>query len=180
LNTTCIICNATEHRETVEHIIPGSLGNEYYVLPRGVVCFNCNNRIARVEHRVVSSMLFMQERKRYKLIRDPDNHSLTELNNDDLIYLVVKMGYEGLYKSKRKIWNNQAWKDVKEYLIHRDNYPGIKDRILPEGLRYNSIPGWMDRFRLRNHHLTLEYGQYDSKLYVRFQFGKIRIWTRLI
>lgn len=44
----CLFCK-TESGESrsVEHIIPESLGNKSYILPRGVVCDRCNNYFAR-------------------------------------------------------------------------------------------------------------------------------------
>ena len=44
----CIFCK-TDSSETksIEHIIPESLGNKSFVLPRGYVCDKCNNYFAR-------------------------------------------------------------------------------------------------------------------------------------
>ena len=179
MNVACIICNATDNRETVEHIIPQSLGNEYYVLPKGVICFNCNNRIAKVEYRVVSSSVFMDQRIKYKLIRSSKDHFITDLRNDDLLYFTVKIGFEGLYKSRRKMWENINWEDVRSYLLNRELGMMVKERIHPDDLKYKPIPRWIERFRLRNKHLTLEYAIQGHKLYVRFQFGTIRVWARL-
>ena len=179
MSAPCIICNSTSNKETVEHIIPQSLGNEYYVLPKGAICFNCNNRIAKVEYRVVSSALFIDQRKEYGLISPKNDNSITELNNDDLIYLLVKMGYEGLYHSRKKIWTKYNWSDVRAYLLHSDKGSISFDRSQPPVVKFKSIPKWMDRFRLKNHHLSLDYALEDNKVFVRFQFGKIQVWTRM-
>jgi len=44
----CIFCkqnSSTAKFESKEHIIPDSLGNKELILPAGVVCDNCNNRV---------------------------------------------------------------------------------------------------------------------------------------
>ncbi|NNF34766.1 MAG: hypothetical protein HKN68_11680 [Saprospiraceae bacterium] len=179
MSATCIICNQVHYNETVEHIIPGSLGNEYYVMPKGEVCYQCNNRFARVENKVVSSHVFMDERKKYGLVKNPDLQGNTVLDKD-LYFLMVKMGYEGMYRSRKKIWDKFRWDEVRQYLIKRNPYDSLKDRSLPANVQFKSIPGWLDRFRLRNNHLTLEYAEVDERLYIRFQFGKIRTWVRMI
>ncbi len=44
----CIFCrNNSICSRSIEHIIPGSLGNRRHVLPPGVVCDRCNNYFAR-------------------------------------------------------------------------------------------------------------------------------------
>lgn len=176
---TCIICHRLHQEETVEHIIPGSLGNEYYVMPKGEVCYQCNNRFARIENKVVSSHLFLNERKKYGLVKNQDIEG-NELLEEHLYFLLVKMGYEGMYRSRKKIWEKFRWDEVQHYLNKRISLEPLNDRSLPANVKFRSIPGWIDRFRLRNNHLTLEYGIVDERLYVRFQYGKIRSWVRLI
>lgn len=40
----CIFCNEiSENSKSVEHIIPESLGNTKYIMPKGLVCDKCNN-----------------------------------------------------------------------------------------------------------------------------------------
>lgn len=44
----CIFCKtSSDDSRSVEHIIPESLGNTTFILPRGVVCDRCNNYLAR-------------------------------------------------------------------------------------------------------------------------------------
>src|SRR5215217_7224004 len=44
----CIFCKAdSSASHSIEHIIPESLGNTRFVLPRGIVCDCCNNYFAR-------------------------------------------------------------------------------------------------------------------------------------
>lgn len=43
----CIFCKQDSSASvTVEHVIPESLGNKEHILPKGVVCDNCNNYFA--------------------------------------------------------------------------------------------------------------------------------------
>ncbi len=44
--TSCIYCRRPSHdARAVEHVIPESLGNSEWVLPRGAVCDDCNHRL---------------------------------------------------------------------------------------------------------------------------------------
>lgn len=44
----CIFCKKdSSETKSIEHIIPESLGNKSFVLPRGYVCDKCNNYFAR-------------------------------------------------------------------------------------------------------------------------------------
>lgn len=44
----CIFCKSqSDQSQSVEHIIPESLGNTDYVLPKGWVCDSCNNYLSR-------------------------------------------------------------------------------------------------------------------------------------
>ncbi len=64
----------------VEHIIPESLGNQFYVLPAGFVCDGCNSFFSKIENAVLSSAVFNVERisagvltkkQRYPTIKRP-------------------------------------------------------------------------------------------------------------
>ena len=44
----CIFCRQnSRHSQSVEHIVPYSLGDRSHVLPRGIVCDGCNNYFSR-------------------------------------------------------------------------------------------------------------------------------------
>lgn len=48
MSKNCIFCGQDSTKSTsVEHIIPESLGNDKYILDRGIVCDSCNNYLAR-------------------------------------------------------------------------------------------------------------------------------------
>jgi len=49
--TVCLFCRReTEQFLQEEHIIPESLGNRTYVLPKGVVCDKCNNYFSKLDN----------------------------------------------------------------------------------------------------------------------------------
>jgi hypothetical protein len=66
----CIFCkNDSSNSKSVEHIIPESLGNKSHILPKGIVCDNCNNYFARkVEKKVLEKPYFNNLRYRNFII----------------------------------------------------------------------------------------------------------------
>ncbi|SRR6266478_7227762 len=65
----CIFCKTdSSHSRSIEHIIPESLGNTEHVLPRGVVCDQCNNYFARkIEGPLLESMWLRHARSRQQI-----------------------------------------------------------------------------------------------------------------
>lgn len=174
----CIICRKADQLTSVEHIIPQSLGNEHFLLPRGEVCEPCNNRFARFENRVVSSDVFMKERKRLGLILPSSDQHLT-LNEENLKRLLFKMGYEGMYRSRKTKWEEYNWEEARSILLG-GIIPEHMHEKAPQDARFRSIPRWINTFRLKNRHLTLEYAEAELKLYVMFRFGRIQANTRIV
>lgn len=63
----CVICNKDScASRSVEHIIPESLGNTRYILPKGFVCDDCNNHFATKIERPLLEMPFFKQ-LRYRL-----------------------------------------------------------------------------------------------------------------
>ena len=170
----CIFCGTDDGAETVEHIIPQSLGNVHYLLPKGCVCHQCNNRFARFENKVVSSEEFIAERKRLGAIDANIEQRVNELRREDMIKFLLKMGYEGLYHSRKEIWKKYSWTGLKDILVKGYPSDGYAINDPNDPVRYKPIPRWLDRFRLRNNHLLLEYGTDASGIFVRFQYGRLR------
>ncbi len=168
----CIYCRQLHHDETVEHIVPRALGNLHYILRKGLVCSKCNNRFARFENEVVSSDLFLEERKARGLLRQGYDVQSGSISTMAMTRFLSKMAFESLYHSKRKIWTDYDMEPVRHLLVD-----GIPDKVIApvdeSQLRYRDIPGWIERFRLRNNGLRLEYASHTSKLYFRFTFGRI-------
>ncbi len=65
----CIFCKSdTSTSKSVEHIIPESLGNKKNILPKGVVCDNCNNYFGKkIEKYVLEMPYFKSLRGRLKI-----------------------------------------------------------------------------------------------------------------
>jgi hypothetical protein len=72
--TRCIFCKQdSSTSKKVEHIIPEALGNKEHVLPRGVVCDDCNSYFGlKVEKPLLDSDYFRQARSR-NLIYNKEN-----------------------------------------------------------------------------------------------------------
>ena len=70
----CIFCKQdSSTSKKVEHIIPEALGNKEHILPRGVVCDNCNSYFGiKVEKPLLDSDYFRQARSR-NLIHNKEN-----------------------------------------------------------------------------------------------------------
>jgi hypothetical protein len=65
-STGCIFCKSTNTSfNSIEHIIPESLGNIEHTLPRGVVCDSCNNYFSRkVESPILNSPEMLDIRRK--------------------------------------------------------------------------------------------------------------------
>ncbi|MBT8219497.1 MAG: HNH endonuclease [Bacteroidia bacterium] len=177
----CIICNQTHYEETIEHIIPRTLGNIHYILPRGLVCRKCNNRFARYENRVLSSSIFVQERLRLGLVQP--NHSIQKLDLEEknLYPFLTKMGFESIYKSKKALLSKYDWQPVLSMLVQGKRNPVLDDKNDTPIRTIKSIPGWIHNFRLGRNHLQLHYAETkDNRLFFHFQFGVIKAKIRLI
>jgi hypothetical protein len=175
----CIFCSATNNDETVEHIVPRSLGNLHYILPKGKVCFRCNNKFARYESKVLSSYIFLEERQKFGLLSVNFNSTGHSLPADAMRKFLLKMGYESLYRSKNKIWQGIDFQSLLNFLNKGTDHIIFTEKFSSDPLRFKSIPGWIERFRLRNNHLMLEYAHNHNRIYFRFQFGSIRSQIRL-
>jgi hypothetical protein len=61
----CIFCKSNEDLQTIEHIVPESLGNKHYTLPSGSICKSCNNKFSRYEKEAISSSIIGFEKTRF-------------------------------------------------------------------------------------------------------------------
>ena len=175
----CIFCQSSSNFETVEHIVPRSLGNLHYILPRGTVCSHCNGKFARFENRVVSSKLFMDERRRFNLVRARNQIDGIEMMDRDLKKFLLKMAFESIYASRPKVWKQHDFTDLLNFLLQ-----GKESQIFtspPDLARliFTSIPGLIERSRLRNNRLHLEMAEDGARLYFQFQFGQLRSVLRI-
>ena len=61
MNMRCIFCKSdSSNSKSVEHIVPESLGNKSYILPKGIVCDSCNNYFALKVEKPVLEMPYFQ------------------------------------------------------------------------------------------------------------------------
>jgi hypothetical protein len=58
----CIVCDTPNIAESVEHIIPESLGNKTYVMGKGSICDECNNRFSKFENVALNKTVLSFER----------------------------------------------------------------------------------------------------------------------
>lgn len=61
----CIICDTPNEAKAIEHIVPESMGNTFYVLEKGDVCDPCNNRMAEWEEKILTKSVLQMERARF-------------------------------------------------------------------------------------------------------------------
>ena len=58
----CIFCkNNSDSSKSVEHIVPESLGNDKFILPRGYVCDKCNNYFSRTFEQQLLDLPFFKQ-----------------------------------------------------------------------------------------------------------------------
>jgi hypothetical protein len=176
---SCIFCQSSSNMETVEHIVPRSLGNLHYILPKGTVCHNCNNKFAWFENRVLSSTTFLSERRRFNLLRKRNQNQGNPLEDQDLKKFLLKMAFESLFKSKRRIWAQHDFTELLDFLIQGKESAIFTAPESVKALAFKPIPGWIERFRLRNNRIHLDYAEDGTRLYFQFQFGQLRSRLRI-
>jgi hypothetical protein len=64
INTTgkCFLCKSDGPFNSVEHIIPHSLGNDLIILPKGCICDKCNNLCSSFENRAIYNTILGVQR----------------------------------------------------------------------------------------------------------------------
>lgn len=155
----CIICLREHRTETVEHIVPRSLGNIHYVLGKGMVCSNCNNRFARFEHEVVSSAPFMQRRLQLGVVNGiPPNTKKLALK--PLQLFLLKICYESIHKSRPKLIQTHDLDHLRQALLraHMEQTYTIDQRYIPT----QRLPNFIEHWRLKGAGIQLYLDQRAS------------------
>ncbi|WP_158242788.1 HNH endonuclease [Siphonobacter sp. BAB-5405] len=80
MSNICIFCDNENEAKSVEHIVPESLGNTKYIMPRNSVCDNCNKRFSKFEEKVLTKTVFAFERARFAIKTKKGNASIGKLN----------------------------------------------------------------------------------------------------
>lgn len=168
----CIVCYQEHKSETVEHIVPRALGNIHYVLKKGVVCSNCNNRFAKYEHVVLNCPTWLERRKKLRLVRNRDLNPGRSPSIDEMAFFLMKMLYEGMYQSRQKVFIMLDFEPIRHVLMSNQKIPFrlIKDKRLAQII---SIPSWMDRWRLSQNHINMAYHYHDGNIWFQFRFSDI-------
>ncbi len=172
-NDRCIICLQYHTETTIEHIVPHSLGNDHYILQKGLVCRNCNNRFAKYEHQVVSSAPFLAIRRKYGVapIAEVVPTILTQKN---LGFFLAKILYESIYRSKRSLLDRYDLEPIRETLAGKKDITKVT-MVLYQGKIERSIhiPNIIHRWRLRSIGIQLKYKEQDGGLIFSFIYERI-------
>jgi hypothetical protein len=78
---SCIFCGNNAGLNTIEHIIPESLGNDFLILKPGLVCDNCNNIFSGFESRVLNNSILGVERCLLGVITKKKKPARSKFNN---------------------------------------------------------------------------------------------------
>lgn len=176
----CIICKSKTNQESIEHIVPKSLGNTHYVLQKGIICRNCNNRFSRFESRVITSKEFYSEQVRLGMSHSDPNTSRFPLNNKDALRLTLKIGYEALFKSRKAIWEKMPHQTIRNFLLRGESLNEFIMEKSPEDFTFITIPGWLDRWRLKMNHTEILYGRANKgESCIKFRYGRILITAKV-
>jgi len=168
----CIICLKDHRVATVEHIVPRSLGNIHYVLPKGKVCSPCNNRFARYENAVLNSATWLKWRQEYGVAKPNLTPHKVEPTTLDLRQFYMKLCYESVYYSRPALLNQYDLTSLRQELsigIEAD-CDIVRDKVLDSA---KHLPQWINRWRLRNNHIYLRYKVLHGQFYFEFRYGPL-------
>lgn len=76
----CIICDNSEKLNSIEHVVPESLGNKMYILNTVKICDTCNNRFSKFEEKAMSKTILGYERARMGILTKKDKPSKGLIN----------------------------------------------------------------------------------------------------
>lgn len=176
----CIFCQREHTDTTIEHIIPRSLGNIHYILPKGKVCSQCNHRFSKYENRVLSSEAFLRERSKLNLIKSNSEITAFKATRFDYQVFLSKIAYESIHKSKPFLMKDFDFSSIKKFCVEGRIPDFFEDKNLQEIAKEKSIPKLINAFRLQNSKIWLNYIiTDDQRLFVRFQFSKLQLMYRI-
>lgn len=124
----CIICKSNENLETIEHIVPESLGNKTYTLPRDSICKVCNNRFSNFEKEAISKSIIGNEKTRFAIKSKKGNIPRSKVGNIEFV---------GDEQGRKDVVNLKGVKpeDIKSF----DPKTRIMQVIVP-GFEKNDVP----------------------------------------
>lgn len=123
----CIFCKAeSSETNSVEHIIPESLGNKDHVLKNGIVCDKCNNYFSsKIEQPVLSQPYFVSVRHR-NFIESKKNKIPLErafIGRDSEIYIDVNSGDRSIIIENSETVNKILKGEVGHMIIPAHDMP---------------------------------------------------------
>lgn len=94
---------------------------------------------------------------------------------------LLKMGIESIYKSQKEIFNKYDFSELKKFLKGEGNtdWPFVIDDF--EIGKFNSIPRYTDKFKLKNNNCFLTINETSSETVLfKFKYGVIHMLINLI
>jgi hypothetical protein len=158
----CIFCDCVVKKNSEEHIIPESLGNERYVLEAGAICSDCNNKFSKFENIALTKTVLGFERARLGIKSKKGNPAKAKTGQIEV---------EGNPDFKKDL---MTLKGLKEESVSNINY---KDRTFQV-----TVPGFEDSASATSK-LILKIGyesifQSQKELYKSYNFSDLKIYLQ--
>jgi len=95
--------------------------------------------------------------------------------------LLLKTGIESIYKSQRKIYKKYNFQDLKDYLKGESNIDWAFIVADFENNKFNSIPRFTDKYKLKQKHCYLGISEIDNETVLfKFKYGAVSMMINLI
>jgi hypothetical protein len=89
--------------------------------------------------------------------------------------LILKIGYEALYRSQRKIFKNHDFSQLKNHLLKIDNAPWPIMTLSLNLVDFNSIPKYIDKHRLKKRQCEIKFKEVSDNIFlVEFRYGVLK------
>lgn len=116
----CIFCDIENKAKAREHIVSQSFGNEHYVMQKGDVCDECNNKFSKFESTAMTNSVFIMERARFGIQTKKGKTAKGQIND-----LKIEGHYE--FKKQHLTLNGLSEEDIKNI----DPRTGIGKIVIP-------------------------------------------------
>ena len=222
----CIICDESIQKNSVEHIIPESLGNTVYFLEANTLCQTCNNRFSEFEDKAITrsflSLIRMQNAIKTKkgkpstlkvgdfqasgntefkkdiisLDKIEEHHitnknpktgafdiTISDFDNTEMSAskMLLKIGFESLYKSQKKVFTKYDFTELKDHLTNRNtkDWPFITAH--KPHYTFKSIPTFNDKHNLNKIKCYLKYLELSENVMLfEFQYDYYNMTINLL
>lgn len=95
--------------------------------------------------------------------------------------LILKIGYESIFQSQYKLFENYDFSALKDHLLNKNNkdWPFMTSKLLLNS--YKSIPTMHDKYLLKKISCILQYSEVNTEcLLFNFKYGGISMFCNLI